>query len=72
MGDFNHSNICWRDNTAQNKQHRRFLKSADDNFMTKVIEKLMRRGVWLDLLLTDQEGSLAFAAVTMRWWISGS
>ena len=58
MGDFNHSDICWSDNTAQHKQPRRFLKSADDNFLTQVIEKPMRRGVWLDLILADQEGSL--------------
>jgi len=27
MGDFNHINNCWRDNTAGHKQSRRFLSS---------------------------------------------
>ena len=26
MGEFNHPNICWRDNTAGHKQSRRFLQ----------------------------------------------
>ena len=33
MGDFNHPNICWRDNTAGHKQSRRFLQCTDDNFL---------------------------------------
>ncbi|GAB0188484.1 hypothetical protein GRJ2_001313700 [Grus japonensis] len=55
MGDFNHSNICWRDNTARHKQSRRFLECIDDNFLLQVIEKPTRRGVMLDLVLTNKE-----------------
>ena len=33
MGDFNHPDICWRDNTAGHKQSRRFLECIDDNFL---------------------------------------
>jgi len=56
MGDFNHPNICWRDNTAGQKQSRRFLECAEDNFLLQAIGEPMRRGVMLDLFLTNKEG----------------
>ncbi|GAB0187151.1 hypothetical protein GRJ2_001180400 [Grus japonensis] len=56
MEDFNHPNICWRDNRAQRKQPRRFLECVDDNFLLQVIEEPTRRGVMLDLVLTNREG----------------
>ncbi|KAM9591177.1 uncharacterized protein ACIBXB_006074 isoform 2-T3 [Morphnus guianensis] len=56
MGDFNHPNICWRDNTAGHKQSRRFLECVDDNFLLQVIEEPTRRGAMLDLVLTNKEG----------------
>ncbi|GAB0176265.1 mitochondrial enolase superfamily member 1 [Grus japonensis] len=56
MGDFNHSDICWRDNTAGHKQYRGFLECIDDNFLLQVIEEPMRRGAMLDLVLTNKEG----------------
>ena len=56
MGYFNHTNVSWRDNTANHKQSRRFLEYADDNFLLQVTEKPMRRGAMLDLVLTSKEG----------------
>jgi len=56
MGDFNHLNICWRDNTAGHKQSRRFLECVEDNFLLQVIEEPRRRGAMLDLVLTNKEG----------------
>ena len=32
MGDINHPDLCWGDNTAGHKQSRRFLECIDDNF----------------------------------------
>ncbi|GAB0188073.1 hypothetical protein GRJ2_001272600 [Grus japonensis] len=55
MGDFNHTNICLKDNTGH-KQFRRFLECIDDNFLLQVIEKPMRRGAMVDLVLTNKEG----------------
>ncbi|GAB0187556.1 hypothetical protein GRJ2_001220900 [Grus japonensis] len=55
MGDFNHSDICWRDNTARHKQSRRFLECIDDNFLLQVIEEQTRRDAMLDLVLTNKE-----------------
>jgi len=56
MGNFNHPDIHWRDNTARHKQHRRFLEFVDDNFLLQVIKEPTRRGVMLDLVLTNKEG----------------
>ena len=33
MGDFNHPNICWKDNTAGHQQSKRFLECVDDYFL---------------------------------------
>ncbi|GAB0207924.1 hypothetical protein GRJ2_003258100 [Grus japonensis] len=56
MGDFNHPDICWRDNTAGHKQSRKILECVDDNFLLQVTEEPMRRGAMLDLVLTNKEG----------------
>ncbi|GAB0208438.1 hypothetical protein GRJ2_003309500 [Grus japonensis] len=56
MGKFNHPDICWRDNTAERKQSRKFLECIDDNFLLQVIEEPTRRGAMLDLVLTNKEG----------------
>ncbi|GAB0207157.1 hypothetical protein GRJ2_003181300 [Grus japonensis] len=56
MGDFNHPDICWRDNAAEHKQSRKFLECVDDNFLLQVIEEPTRRGAMLDLILTNKEG----------------
>ncbi|KAJ7407514.1 hypothetical protein BTVI_63030 [Pitangus sulphuratus] len=56
MGDFNHPDICWRDNTAGHRQSRRFLECIDDNFPLQEIEEPTRRGAMLDLVLSNKEG----------------
>ncbi|GAB0179939.1 hypothetical protein GRJ2_000459200 [Grus japonensis] len=55
MGDFNHPDICWRDNTAGHNQSRKFLECVDDDFLLQVIEEPMKRGAMLDLVLTNKE-----------------
>ncbi|GAB0183494.1 hypothetical protein GRJ2_000814700 [Grus japonensis] len=56
MGDFNHPGICWKSNAARHAQSRRFVQSTDDNFLAQVVEEPTRRGVLLDLVLTNKEG----------------
>ncbi|GAB0192596.1 hypothetical protein GRJ2_001724900 [Grus japonensis] len=56
MGDFNHPDICWRDNTAEHRQPRSFPECVNDNLPFQVIEKPTRRGAMLDLVLTNKEG----------------
>jgi len=55
MRDFNHANICWKDHTSRYTLSR-ILQSTDDNFLTQVVEQPTRRGVLLDLVLTNTEG----------------
>jgi len=33
VGDFNHPDICWRDNIAGHKQSRRFPECIGDKFL---------------------------------------
>ncbi|GAB0179159.1 hypothetical protein GRJ2_000381200 [Grus japonensis] len=56
MGDFNHPDICRRDNAAERKQSMKFLECVRDNFLLQVIEEPTRRGAMLDLILTNKEG----------------
>jgi len=56
MGDFNHPDISWEDDTDRPMQSRRFLQSIDDNFLMQMVEEPTRRGALLDLLLMNKEG----------------
>jgi len=56
MGDFHHPDISWEDHTARQAQPRRFLQSINDNFLMQVVEEPTRRGMLLDLVLTNKEG----------------
>jgi len=53
VGDFNHLDISWEDHTARHMHSRRFLQSIDDNFLMQAVEELTRRGVLLNLVLTN-------------------
>lgn len=48
-GKFDHPGICWRGSTAGYKQSRRFLKYTAGNFLTYIIEELIREGTLLSL-----------------------
>ena len=56
MGDFNFPDICWKYNTAERDQSRRFLERVADNFLTQLVSELTREGALLDLLFVDREG----------------
>ena len=57
LGDFNLPDICWKYNTAERKQSRRFLECVgDDNFLMQLVSEPTRGGVPLDLLFTNREG----------------
>jgi len=56
VGDFNHPDISWEDHTARHMQSWRFLQSSNDNFLMQVVEEPTRRGVVLDLVLTNKGG----------------
>jgi len=44
VGDFNLPDICWKYNTAERKQPRRFLEFVEDNFLTQLVSEPTRRG----------------------------
>ncbi|XP_052629063.1 uncharacterized protein LOC128134875 [Harpia harpyja] len=54
--DFNFPDICWKYNTAESKQSRRFLECVEDNFLTQLVGEPTRGGALLDLLFTNREG----------------
>lgn len=54
MGDFNHSDIFLKDNTAGHKQSR-FMQCTNDKFLAKVIKEPIRKGALLDLMCTNEE-----------------
>ena len=37
MGDFNFLDICWKYNTVQRKQSKRFLECVEDSFLTQLV-----------------------------------
>lgn len=55
MRDFNHTSICWKNNTTMHGQSRRFLECTDESFLLQVIEEPRRRGAVLDLILNNKE-----------------
>ncbi|PKU42862.1 hypothetical protein llap_6836 [Limosa lapponica baueri] len=56
VGDFNLMDICWKYNTAESRQARRFLECMEDNFLTQLVGEPTRGGTSLDLLFTNREG----------------
>ncbi|PKU43055.1 rna-directed dna polymerase from mobile element jockey- hypothetical protein [Limosa lapponica baueri] len=56
IGDFNLPDICWKYNTAESRQARRFLECMEDNFLTQLVGEPTRGGTSLDLLFTNREG----------------
>jgi len=56
MGDFYLPDICWKYNTAERKQSRRFLECVEDDFLTQLVSEPTRGGASLDLLFTNREG----------------
>ena len=39
VGDFNLLDVCWKYNTAEKKQSRRFLECVEDNFLTQLVSE---------------------------------
>ncbi|KAM9590845.1 uncharacterized protein ACIBXB_005894 [Morphnus guianensis] len=56
MGAFNLPDVCWKYNTAERKQSRRFLECVEDNFLTQLVSEPTRESAPLDLLFVNREG----------------
>ncbi|KAK4810556.1 hypothetical protein QYF61_004519 [Mycteria americana] len=63
VGDFNLPEVCWKYNTAERKQSRRFLECVADNFLTQLVSEPTREGAPLDLLFTNREGLVSHVMV---------
>ncbi|KAK4824656.1 hypothetical protein QYF61_017029 [Mycteria americana] len=66
VGDFNVLDVCWKYNTAERKQSRRFLERVADNFLTQLVSEPTREGAPLDLLFTNREGLVSHVMVGGR------
>ena len=66
VGDFNFPDICWKYNTAERDQSRRFLECVADNFLTQLVSEPTREGALLDLLFVNREGLVDEVAVGGR------
>ncbi|KAK4832341.1 hypothetical protein QYF61_021870 [Mycteria americana] len=66
VGDFNLPDVCWKYNTADRKQSRRFLERVADNFLTQLVSEPTREGAPLDLLFTNREGLVSHVMVGGR------
>lgn len=53
MGNFNHPDICWKNNTVSCKQPSRLLESTDDSFLVQVLGRPNRGKVLPGLVLTN-------------------
>ncbi|GAB0208309.1 hypothetical protein GRJ2_003296600 [Grus japonensis] len=53
MGDFNLPDVCWKYNTAERKQSRRFLECVEDNFLTQLVTLLVDEGKAVDVVYLD-------------------
>lgn len=51
MEDFSLRDICWKCNTAERKQSRRFLECVEANSLTQLVRDSTMEGVLLDTLL---------------------
>jgi len=71
VGDFNLPDICWKQNTAERKQPRRFLECVEDNFLTQLVSEPTRGCASLDLL--QRSGLLVRTAAERdcweMWWL---
>jgi len=70
MGDFNLPDICWKYNTAERKQSRRFLGYVEDNFLMQLVSEPTSEGASLHLLFTNREGLVVDVVVGGRLGLS--
>ncbi|KAF1435395.1 hypothetical protein FQV21_0002170, partial [Spheniscus demersus] len=69
--DFNFPDVCWKYNTAESKQSRRFLECCvEDNFLTQLVSEPTRGGASLNLLFTNREGLVGDVVVGDRLGLS--
>jgi len=63
VGDFNSPDACWKYNTAERKQSRRFLEHVEGDFLMQLVTEPTRGGASLDLLFINREGLVGHVVV---------
>ncbi|KAK4830698.1 LOW QUALITY PROTEIN: hypothetical protein QYF61_012867 [Mycteria americana] len=71
VGDFNLPDLCWKYNTAERKQSRRFLECVADNFLTQLVSEPTREGAPLGLLFVNREGLVGKKRRVYNLWKKG-
>ena len=56
VGDFNLPDACWKYQSAERKEPRRFLERVADNFLPQPVSEPTREGAPLDLSFTNRGG----------------
>jgi len=56
--DFNQPDICWKSNTEDHKQSRRFLERIGGNFFVYAMEQPAKGGALLELIIRIYEQEL--------------
>ncbi|KAJ7408007.1 mitochondrial fission process protein 1 [Pitangus sulphuratus] len=54
VGNFTLPDVCWKLNTAEKRQSRRFLECIEDNFLLQLVNDSTRGGAPLGLLFTNR------------------
>ncbi|XP_010214129.1 PREDICTED: carbonic anhydrase-related protein-like [Tinamus guttatus] len=68
LEDTNCSGVWWKGKTTGHRQSRKVQGCIDDNFVTHMIEELMRGDTLLDLLLIHKEGLVrGLKEVKQKW-----
>jgi len=73
VGDFNLPDTCWKYNTAERKQPRRFLECVEDNFLTQLVSEPTREGTSLlqcNLLFANRKRLVGDVVVRGRLGLS--
>lgn len=71
MGDFNNPSICWKDDTAGDKQSRRCLDGVDDNFLLEEIRGTKEERDYAGPCPHQQEVSCGKCDASGQPWLHG-
>lgn len=63
MGGFNLSDFCWKNNTVERKESRRFLQCVEGYFQRQLVRKTAMEDVQLDWLSVNE----SFARGDIDW-----
>lgn len=66
MGGFILALVCWKFNTVERKQPRKFVECVEDNFLIQLVCEPVRQNSLLDLLFVSREEMVGDVVVRGR------